>query len=101
MWQSCNHINGVQSFVDIGPQAAIIGTTRNFSLAKRFIKLCTYRLVWFPGQNKRMALLSFFRGCRKRRIKEIASAPEIDCNHTAMGLPPATSAVFLIAKSFW
>jgi hypothetical protein len=29
------------------------------------------------------------------------SPPEIDCNQTAMGLPPVTSAVFLIAKLFW
>jgi hypothetical protein len=29
------------------------------------------------------------------------SPPEIDCNQTVMGLPPVTSAVFLIAKSFW
>jgi hypothetical protein len=30
----------------------------------------------------------------------INSYPEIDRNQTAMGLPPVTSAVFLIAKSF-
>jgi hypothetical protein len=27
-----------------------------------------------------------------------ASLPEIECNQTVMGLPPLTSAVFLIAK---
>jgi hypothetical protein len=27
--------------------------------------------------------------------------PEIDCDQTAIGLPSATSAVFLIAKQFW
>jgi hypothetical protein len=27
-------------------------------------------LVWCPGQNKRIAPLSFFRGCRKRRLKD-------------------------------
>jgi hypothetical protein len=31
----------------------------------------------------------------------IALTPEIDCDQTAMGLPPATSAVFLIANQFW
>jgi hypothetical protein len=31
----------------------------------------------------------------------IALAPEIDFNKTAMGLPPVTSAVFLIANKFW
>jgi hypothetical protein len=31
----------------------------------------------------------------------IALTPEIDCDQTAMGLPPFTSAVFLIAKLFW
>jgi hypothetical protein len=29
------------------------------------------------------------------------SPPEVDCNQTAMGLPPIISAVFAIAKSFW
>jgi glycerol-3-phosphate O-acyltransferase len=28
------------------------------------------RLVWCPGQNKRIAPLSFFHGCRKRRLKD-------------------------------
>jgi hypothetical protein len=28
----------------------------------------------------------------------IALKPEIDCNQTPMGLPPVTSAVFLIAN---
>jgi hypothetical protein len=31
----------------------------------------------------------------------IALTPEIDCNKTAMGLPPVTSAVFFAANSFW
>jgi hypothetical protein len=31
----------------------------------------------------------------------IALASEIDCNKTAMGLPPVTSAVFLISNYFW
>jgi hypothetical protein len=31
----------------------------------------------------------------------IALTPEIDCDQTAMGLPPITSAAFIIAKSFW
>jgi hypothetical protein len=31
----------------------------------------------------------------------IALTPEIDCNKMAMGLPPVTSAVFLIANYFW
>jgi hypothetical protein len=30
----------------------------------------------------------------------IALTPEIDCDQTASGLPPATSAVFLLAKQF-
>jgi hypothetical protein len=29
------------------------------------------------------------------------TTPEMDCNLTAIGLPHVTSAVFLIAKSFW
>jgi hypothetical protein len=31
----------------------------------------------------------------------IALTPDIDCNKTAMGLPPVSSAVFLIANYFW
>jgi hypothetical protein len=27
-------------------------------------------LVWGPGQNKRIAPLSFLHGCRKRRLKD-------------------------------
>jgi hypothetical protein len=30
-----------------------------------------------------------------------ALSPEIDCDLTAMDLPPITSAVFFIAKNFW
>jgi hypothetical protein len=29
------------------------------------------------------------------------TTPEIDCNLTKIGIPPATSLVFVIAKSFW
>jgi hypothetical protein len=44
----------------------------------------------------------FFFGLFFNLIKRLtASPPEIDCNQTAVGLPPVTSAVFLIAKSFW
>jgi hypothetical protein len=31
----------------------------------------------------------------------IALTPEIDCDQTAIGLPPVTSAVFLIAQVLW
>jgi hypothetical protein len=34
----------------------------------------------------------------KATIGLIAFTPEIDCDQTAMGLPPVTSAVFLTAK---
>jgi hypothetical protein len=30
----------------------------------------------------------------------LAFTPEIDCDQTAIGLPPASSAVFLIAQQF-
>jgi hypothetical protein len=33
------------------------------------------------------------------RINSIT--PEIDCNKTAMGLPPVTSTVFFIGNKFW
>jgi hypothetical protein len=29
-----------------------------------------FRLVWCPGQNKRIAPLSLLHGCRKRRLKD-------------------------------
>jgi hypothetical protein len=34
----------------------------------------------------------------KATIELIAFTPEIDCDQTAIGLPPVTSAVLLIAK---
>jgi hypothetical protein len=33
--------------------------------------LLSCRLVWCPGQNKRIAPLSFLHGCRKRRLKDL------------------------------
>jgi hypothetical protein len=54
--------------------------------------------MWYPGQNKRIALLSFFYGCRKAIKELIALTPEIDSDQTAMGLPPVTSAVILITN---
>jgi hypothetical protein len=39
-------------------------------------------LVWCPRQNKRITLLSFFHGYRKRLLK-IIFTPEMDCDHTA------------------
>jgi hypothetical protein len=56
--------------------------------------------VWFPGQNKRIVSLFFFRGCRKKPLKEIAITSEIDYDQTAMGLAPVTSELFLIVKLF-
>jgi hypothetical protein len=40
------------------------------SLTKGAISVFNLSLVWFPGQNKRMAILSLFHGCRKRRLKD-------------------------------
>jgi hypothetical protein len=61
--------------------------------------------VWCPGQNKRIAPLSFLLKSTVDVVKGdkglIALTPEINYNKTAMGLPPVTSAVSLIAKSFW
>jgi hypothetical protein len=70
---------------------------QNF-IYRTFIYTLTSGLVWCPGQNKRIAPLSFFHGCRKRRLKDEALTHEVDCDQTAMGLPPVTSAVLLIAK---
>jgi hypothetical protein len=47
-------------------------------------------------QDRRIPPLPFFHGCHTKGL--IAITPEIDCNKTAMGLPPVTSAVFLIAN---
>jgi hypothetical protein len=57
-------------------------------------------LVWCPRQEERISSLPFYHGCRKRRLIW-ALTSEMDCDQTAMGLLPETSAVFLIAKSFW
>jgi hypothetical protein len=38
--------------------------------AAAFLKLKDVSLVWCPGQNIRIAPLSFFNGCRKRRLKD-------------------------------
>jgi hypothetical protein len=57
----------------------------------------TTSLVSCPGQNKRIAPLSFFHGCQATKGL-IALTPEVNCDQTAMGFPPSTSAVFLIAK---
>jgi hypothetical protein len=51
--------------------------------------------VWCSGQNKREAALPFFHGCHKGE-ELIALKLEIDCDQTAMGLPPVTSAVFIL-----
>jgi hypothetical protein len=38
----------------------------------------------------------------KKATKGLTVSPhEFDCNHMAMGSPPVTSAVFIIAKSIW
>jgi hypothetical protein len=59
-------------------------------------------LVWWPGQNKRIAPLSFSSmDVVKGDLRINSIPPETDCNQTAIGVPPDTSAVFLIAKSFW
>jgi hypothetical protein len=69
------------------------------TLTKYVTTVCDMNLEWCPGQKKRIAPLSFVYGCRKRRLKElIAFVLEIDCGLTAMGFPPISSAVFLIAK---
>jgi hypothetical protein len=39
----------------------------------------------------------FYKGRKKGR----ALTPEINCDQTAMDLPPVTSAVFFTAKQFW
>jgi hypothetical protein len=57
-------------------------------------------LMWCPGQNKRIIHHPFFHGRRKRRLKDIPFKPKIDRDQTEMGLPPVTSAVFLIAMYF-
>jgi hypothetical protein len=44
-------------------------------------------LVWCPGQNKRIAPLPFFYGCRKETKGLTALTSEIDCDQAAIGLP--------------
>jgi hypothetical protein len=37
----------------------------------------------------------------KYKSKEQKLTPEIDCDQTAMDLPPSLLAVFVVVKSFW
>jgi hypothetical protein len=59
-----------------------------------------FRVVSGTEQNNKTSL--FFPWMSKKAPSGLkAFTPEMDCDHTAMDLPPATSAVFCIAKSFW
>jgi hypothetical protein len=40
------------------------------SVILKYIKLTATSLVWYPGQNGRIAPVPFFYGCRKRRLKD-------------------------------
>jgi hypothetical protein len=59
------------------------------------------RLVW-ERVERRIVLpyhkVTLFIDLLKSTIELIALTSEINCNKTAMGLPPITSAVFLIAN---
>jgi hypothetical protein len=57
-------------------------------------------LVWRKVQNKNNTSL-FLPWMTKATNGPIALTPEIDCDQTAMDLPPNTSAVILITKSVW
>jgi hypothetical protein len=56
------------------------------------------KIVMLPEQNKRIAPLFLYMDVEKATKGLIAFTPEIDCDQTAMGLSPVTSAVLLIAK---
>jgi hypothetical protein len=51
----------------------------------------------FGAEQKNSTSLFLPRMSYKATKGLTASSPEIDCNQTAMDLPPVTSAVFLIA----
>jgi hypothetical protein len=53
-------------------------------------------LCGVQDENKRMAPLLFSMD----DVKDDVVKHEIDCDQTAMGLPPVTSVIFLIAKLF-
>jgi hypothetical protein len=71
-----------------------------FLFATLLSLVINYYLRYMNEQkNSTFLLLPWMDGWTTKGLA--ASPPEIDRNQTAMGLPPVTSAVFLIAKSFW
>jgi hypothetical protein len=64
---------------------------------------CFYYNYWYSlidTQNKRVTSL-FLPWMSYKTTKGLtALTPEVDCDQTAIGLPPVTSAVFLIASNF-
>jgi hypothetical protein len=81
----------------------LIVYSNRLQLYKKVSHLRIYKIYFLlpghhTGQNKRIAPLPFFHRCRKI-LTELT--PEIDCDQTAMDLPPTTSAVFLIAKYYF
>jgi hypothetical protein len=63
-----------------------------------YIIILSSRLV--SGTEQKNSTFLFLPWMSLKATERLTAAPP-DCNQTAMGLPPVTSAVFLIAKSFW
>jgi hypothetical protein len=57
--------------------------------------------MWSSGHKTRIAHLVFSSMDVVNGDLRINSSSDMNCNMAAMSLPPVTSAVFLIAKSFW
>jgi hypothetical protein len=59
-------------FKPIECQFEILEVMRIFNIRRVITSMLRImlRLVWCPGQNKRIASHPFFDGCRKRRVKD-------------------------------
>jgi hypothetical protein len=88
------------------PERSISNLTLHLGLTTPFS--CPYRSIDPPNDRPLRTLLNFrdrtpsaltaLPSSTSYNILLIDFAPEIDCDQTAMGLPPVTSAVLLLAK---
>jgi hypothetical protein len=61
-----NNLEKFDSYVQLYVMPTVLLYNNNFTI----INIVSLGLVWCPGQNKRIAPLSFFHGCRKLSINQ-------------------------------